>query len=110
MLTPALNSRAAGKFCPKVKGQLISKCLFGVFNSPPKTNENHLTFFFRFLGELKMPKRHFSKLTDFISSDLSKHLHGVGSGSLSQKSDVKSSLEAQNTWKDICRRDKDIFA
>ena len=55
-----------------------------------------------------MPKRHFSKLTDFISSDLSKHLHGVGSGSLSQKSDVKSSLEAQNTWKDICRRDKDI--
>ena len=57
-----------------------------------------------------MPKRHFSKLTDFISSDLSKHLHGVGSGSLSQKSDVKSSLEAQNTWKDICRRDKDIFA
>ena len=50
------------------KGQLISKCLFGVFNSPKKTNENNLTwgtivvksnFFVHFLGELKIPKRHF---------------------------------------------------
>ena len=51
-----------------VKGQLISKCLFGVFNFSQKTNENMSTwgivvvksnFFVRFLRELKMPKRHF---------------------------------------------------
>ena len=48
------------------KGQLISKCLF---QFSQKTNENNLTwdtivvvksnFFDRFLGELKIPKRHF---------------------------------------------------
>ena len=50
------------------KGHLISNCLFGVFNSPKKTNKNKLPqgtivvkskFFIRFLGELKIPKRHF---------------------------------------------------
>ena len=55
-------------FRVELKGQLISKCLFGVFNSPKKKNENNSTwgtivvksnFFVRFLGELKIPKRHF---------------------------------------------------
>ena len=50
------------------KGQLISKCLFGIFNSPKKCmNEFGFTtmdtssriVFVRFLGELKTPKRHF---------------------------------------------------
>ena len=50
------------------KGQLISKCLFGIFNSPKKTNENNSTsgiivvksnFFVRFLGELRIPKSPF---------------------------------------------------
>ena len=51
------------------KGQLISKCIFGLFNSPKKQTKiirlEVLTivvksnFFFRFLGELKIPKRHF---------------------------------------------------
>ena len=46
------------------KGQLILKYLFGVFNSP-KNNSTwgiivvKLNFFIRFLGELKIPKRHF---------------------------------------------------
>ena len=52
-------------FC---KGQLISKCLFGIFNSPNKqTKKFDLTtmdtssriVFVLFLGELKTPKRHF---------------------------------------------------
>ena len=39
------------------KGQLISKCLFGIFNSPKKRTK---TFFFSsFLGELKIPNWHF---------------------------------------------------
>ena len=50
------------------KGQLISKCIFGVYNSPKKTNKNSSTwgnmvvkstFFDRFLGELKITKWHF---------------------------------------------------
>ena len=50
------------------KGQLISKFLFGVFNSPKQMNENNSTwgtivvksdFYVRFLRELKIPKRHF---------------------------------------------------
>ena len=51
------------------KGQLISKCLFGIFDSPKKSKENKIDFttngtssrivFVRFLGELKTPKRHF---------------------------------------------------
>ena len=54
------------------KGQLISKCLFGIFNSP-KTEQKNSTLllygtssqivFVRFLGELKTPKD-ISKLTD----------------------------------------------
>ena len=54
---------------PLSKGQLISKCLFGIFNSPPKkTNEKIRLYYYgnsnrivfvRFLGELKTPKRHF---------------------------------------------------
>ena len=52
------------------KGQLISKCLFGIFNSPKKQTKN-LNFttvvpqgssrivFVHFLVELKTPKRHF---------------------------------------------------
>ena len=51
-----------------LKGQLISKCLFGVFNLSQNMNENKSTwgitveksnFFVCFLGELKIPKRHF---------------------------------------------------
>ena len=50
------------------KGQLISECLFDIFNSPKKrTNKFDFTtmvpqvelFLFVFLGELKSPKRHF---------------------------------------------------
>ena len=50
------------------KGQLISKCLFCIFNSPKKrTKKFDFTtlvpqvklFLFGFLGELKTPKRHF---------------------------------------------------
>ena len=50
------------------KGQLISKCLFGIFNSPKKERkEIDFTtmvpqvelFLFVFLGELKTPERHF---------------------------------------------------
>ena len=49
------------------KGQVIAKFLFGVFN-PPQNKQNNLTwgtvvvklnFFVRFLGELKVLKRHF---------------------------------------------------
>ena len=58
--------------CPLLKGQLISKCLFGVFNFSQKTNENKSTwgiiivkliFFVRFSGELRIPKV-LLKLTD----------------------------------------------
>ena len=49
-----------------VKGQLISKCLFGVFNSPKKRLKTirleevvKSNFLVRFLGELKIPKRYF---------------------------------------------------
>ena len=50
------------------KGQLISKCLFGVFNFFQKMNENNQPnyygtsswiVFVRFLKNLKTPKRHF---------------------------------------------------
>ena len=52
------------------KGQLISKCLFGIFNSPKNEQKIRLyyygTFYLKsqivsicFLGELKTPKRHF---------------------------------------------------
>ena len=50
------------------KGQLISKCLFGVFNFSQKMNENKSTwgiiavksnFFVHFLGELRIPKSPF---------------------------------------------------
>ena len=51
------------------KGQLISKCLFGVFNSPKKRKKTirlevpyvvvKSNFFVHFLGELKILKRHF---------------------------------------------------
>ena len=51
------------------KGQLISKCLFAVLNSPKKRTKTSrlevpsivvkLNCFVRFLGELKIPKRHF---------------------------------------------------
>ena len=49
------------------KGQLISKCLFGIFNSPKNQRKIQLYYygtssrivFVRFLGELKIPKRHF---------------------------------------------------
>ena len=56
------------KFRPAAKGQSISKCLLGVFNSPKKWLKQfdlryHLVVksncFVRFLGELKTPKRHF---------------------------------------------------
>ena len=51
------------------RGQLISKCLFGVFNSPKKGTKTirlevpyvgvEMNFFVCVLGELKIPKRHF---------------------------------------------------
>ena len=46
------------------KGQLISKCLFGVLNSSKKQTKTSrqvvkLNLFVRFLEELKTPKRHF---------------------------------------------------
>jgi hypothetical protein len=58
----------------RAKGQLISKYLFGIFNSPKRRTKN-LNFstmvhtsnpivFVRFLGEFKTPKRCFVKLTD----------------------------------------------
>ena len=54
----------------QTKGQLISKCLFGIFNSPKKRTKklDFTTYYleylkqncFRsFLAELKTPKRHF---------------------------------------------------
>ena len=54
--------------CEWGKGQLFSKCLLGIFNSPKKRmkNFNFTTmvpqvelFSFVFYGELKTPKRHF---------------------------------------------------
>ena len=50
------------------KGQLISKSLFGIFNSPKKWMKKNLPYcystssrivFVRFLGELKTSERHF---------------------------------------------------
>ena len=51
------------------KGQLISKCLFGIFNSPKKQRKNSTVLYYygtssrivfvRFSGELKTSKRHF---------------------------------------------------
>ena len=50
------------------KGQLISKCLFGIFNSPKKRMKKFEIYYYctssrivfdRFSGELKTPKRHF---------------------------------------------------
>ena len=55
------------------KGQLISKCLFGVFNSSKKMNEKiRLNYydtsgrivFVRFLEEIEDTKKNISKLTD----------------------------------------------
>ena len=60
------------------KGQLISKCLFGVFNSPKKMNENNLSWgtivvksniFVHFLGKFKIPKRHFEINWPLASTD-----------------------------------------
>ena len=64
------DSKIPPKGCPwgPSKGKLISKCLFGICTFFQKTNENNSTWgtkvvnsiFFRlFLGELKIPKRHF---------------------------------------------------
>ena len=52
----------------ETKGQLISKCLFGIFNSPKKTNE--LLWYLKsncfrsFFGRIEDTKKTFSKLTD----------------------------------------------
>ena len=54
-------------FVIDVKGQLISKCLLGIFNTPKKRKKSSplllwylkLNFFVYFLGELKTAKRHF---------------------------------------------------
>ena len=40
------------KYVPILKGQLISKCLFGVFTFFQKTNENKSNLFVRFLEEM----------------------------------------------------------
>ena len=63
-----ISSRPAQPKAESAKGQLISKCLFGVFNFSQKTNENKSTWgiivvklniFIRFLGELRIPKSPF---------------------------------------------------
>ena len=50
------------------KGQLISKCLFGIFNSPEKRTKKIRLYYYgtssrivfvHFLGELKTPKKTF---------------------------------------------------
>jgi hypothetical protein len=43
------------------KGQLISKCLFGIFNSLKKRTKDTTLLLYGtvFLGELKTPKIHF---------------------------------------------------
>ena len=48
----------------KIKGQLVSKCVYGTFNSCKKFNFYHYgtssrIVSFHFLGELKTPKRHY---------------------------------------------------
>ena len=57
------------------EGQLISTCLFGVFNLSQKTNKNKSTygiivvkstFFVRFLGESRIPKSQFEINWPFI--------------------------------------------
>ena len=51
------------KFQPKFKGQLISKCLFGAFNSSKNERKQFIlvrsSIFVRFFEELKIPKRYF---------------------------------------------------
>ena len=61
----------------RIKGQLISKCLFGVINSSKKRTKTILRyhsskveFFVRFLGELKIPKRHFEINWPLVQSRL----------------------------------------
>ena len=64
-VNPNPNRRC--RFCPPFKGQIISKCLFGIVISTKKQKENltllHDTasriIFVRFLGEVKTSKRHF---------------------------------------------------
>ena len=54
------------------KGQLISKCLFGIFNSPKKRTKNlslllwyiKLNCFRSFFGRIEDTKKYISKLTD----------------------------------------------
>ena len=51
-------------FLVPAKGQLISKCLFGVYNFSPKNERKQdlvvkSNFFVRFLGELRIPKSSF---------------------------------------------------
>ena len=62
----ATVARMVIKIKPKTpKGQLITKCLFGIFNPPKKTDEKGQPYYsgtpiklFRsFLGELKTPKK-----------------------------------------------------
>ena len=58
-----------GFFKPSSKGQLISKCLFGILHKLPKIQTKKFNlptmvpqvelFSFVFLEELKTPKRHF---------------------------------------------------
>ena len=70
IVTPVVefNSKRGRWAGPFPKGQLILKCLFGIFNSPKKrTRKFNFSamvtqvnlFSFIFLGELKTPKRHF---------------------------------------------------
>ena len=60
------EAEGKGKIFEITKGQLISKCLFGIFNSPKNEQKNSTLLIwylksncFRFLGELKAPKRYF---------------------------------------------------
>ena len=56
------------------KGQLISKCLFYVFNSPKKTNEKIWLYcqyhLFTFFGKIWRHEKDISKLTDLYFSIL----------------------------------------
>ena len=76
-----INENSSGK------GQLISKCLFGVYNSPQKMNLTSQIFalaywgqkfFVRFLGELKKPKFSFQINWPLEGKQASMQIHQSG--------------------------------
>ena len=68
------RKRGGAEYVPAAttKGQLISKCLFGIFNSPQKTNEKfniatmvtQVELFSFSFWENRKHQRNFSKLTE----------------------------------------------